>query len=229
MKRIALRVGVLCLTLSGGAMAQAPAAAPAAAPTAEPQPAAAAPVAAAPAPAPVAAAPAPAPVAAPVAPSIPLSSLPRTRPYRDEGVPPEGYILSEQPRRGFVIGGVAALGAAYITGLIISGVVLDFPNKSAFLAIPAAGPWITLATRDTCDENSSIVLDCADDELARRALVGDGIVQALGVALMVTGLTWTKSVWIREDLANVQLVPGLHVAKLPGDAQPQGLTLIGQF
>lgn len=225
MKRIALRVGVLCLTLTGGAMAQAPAAAPAAAPAVEPQPVA--PAAAAPAP--VAVAPAPAPVAAPQPAPIPLESLPRQRPYRDESVPPDGYVLTEQARRGFVIGGVAALGAAYISGLIISGVVLDFPNKSAFLAIPAAGPWITLATRDTCSEDPNLVLDCADDDIARRALVADGLVQAIGVGLMVTGLTWTKSVWVREDLANIELVPGLRVAKLPGDTQPQGMTLVGRF
>jgi hypothetical protein len=172
---------------------------------------------------------APAPVAAaPLPPPVPIHYLPKTRPYRDDAPPPEHYVLSDEPRRGFVIGGVIAVGVPYITGLLIAGVAQDFPNKSGFLAIPVAGPWITLATRDTCEDTGG-VLDCAESDAARRALLFDGIVQGLGTALIVTGLTWTKTVWLREDLAdNVQFMPGLDVARLPGDA-PQGMSVVGRF
>ncbi len=218
MTRITLRVCLLSLTLTGSVWAQAPE------PVAEPV---------APAPAPVA--PAPAPVAAPAPAAqvqqtavVPLSSLPATLPYRRERGAPEGYVLTEEPRRGLVIGGVAVLGAAYISGLLATGVVLDFPNKTAFLAIPVAGPWITLAARDKkCDGNDG--LDCAGDELARRMLVIDGLVQAIGTGLIVTGFTWTKSMWLREDLANVELIPSVNVASLPGVPTPQGMSLVGRF
>jgi hypothetical protein len=127
-----------------------------------------------------------------------------------------------------VIGGIVAIGAPYISGLLIAGAAMDFPNKSAFLAVPVAGPWLTLATRDTC-EDSGDVFDCTDDEIARRVLLFDGIIQALGTALLVTGFTWTKTVWLREDLAdNIQFMPGLNVARLPGDS-PQGASVVGRF
>lgn len=224
MKRVALQVSLLCLTSTGVAWAQDPAATPT---TPAPAPAAA-PAASAPAPAAAPVAQPPAPVAAPLPPPVPLHYLPRTRPYRDDAPPPEHYILSDEPRRGLVIGGVIAVGVPYITGLLIAGVAQDFPNKSAFLAIPVVGPWITLATRDTCEEQSG-VLDCASSDLARRALLFDGIFQGLGTALLVTGFTWTKSVWLREDLAdNIDFMPALNVARLPGDA-PQGVSVIGRF
>lgn len=215
MKLIAPLMSCLCLTSTGLAWAQDPTAPPAPAP--EPAPvAAAAPVATA---APVAA-PAPAP------PPVPLHYLPKTRPYRDDAPPPDHYVLSDEPRRGLVIGGIVAVGVPYITGLFVAGVGMDFPNKSAFLAVPIAGPWITLATRDGCTDNT---ISCTDDRLARSMLMLDGIFQGLGTALLVTGFTWTKTMWIREDLAqNIDLVPHLDVARLPGDS-PQGMSLIGRF
>src|SRR5699024_10529078 len=125
---IALRVSLLCLTSTGIAWAQDPAAPPAAE---------VAPAAAAPAPAP-AVAPAPVAVAAPLPPPVPIHYLPKTRPYRDDAPAPQHYVLSDEPRRGFVIGGVIAIGVPYFTGLLVAGVAQDFPNKSAFLAIPIA-------------------------------------------------------------------------------------------
>ena len=223
MKRITLRVSLLCVTSTGIAWAQDPTVPPTAA---EPAPAAS-PAQPTPAPAP---APMPAPpAAAPAPPPVSLHYLPKTRPYRDDAPPPEHYVLSEEPRKGFVIGGVVAIGAPYITGLIIAGVGMDFPNKSGFLAVPVAGPWITLALRDSCDESAELDFECADDDLARRALMFDGIVQGLGAAALVTGLTWTRSVWLREDLAdNIDFVPGLNVVGLPGDT-PHGMTVVGRF
>jgi hypothetical protein len=237
MKRCTLRAGLFSLTVAAPVWAQVPAEAPASAPVdqvpAAPPPAAAAPPAASPAPPPAPAAP-PAPPAAPETAGpptavVPLSSLPETVAYRRGRAAPEGYVLTEEPRRGFVIGGVAVVGAAYLTGLMVTGVAMDFPNKTAFLAIPVAGPWITLATRDKrCDDD--ITLDCTGDELARRMLIVDGLVQAVGVGLIAAGMTWTKSVWLREDLAsNVEFLPTLNVAASPGLPAPQGMSIVGQF
>lgn len=155
--------------------------------------------------------------------------------YRDDQVPPPGYVLEEQTRRALVIPGVAVVGALYITGIITTGVLQDFPNKTGFLAIPVAGPWITLVSRETsCDDpNVETTIDgsleCDEDKALDRLLILDGLLQAVGTALIVTGFTWTKSVWVREDLANIQLVPGISVARVPGLPQPQGLSLVGRF
>src|SRR5688572_27541226 len=80
-------------------------------------------------PAPVAA---PAPAVAPAAPvaPIPLTSLPPTQRYREHQAPPPGYVLEEQARRGLVISGAAVVGALYLTGVITTGVLQSFPNKT---------------------------------------------------------------------------------------------------
>lgn len=236
MKRCTLRAGLFSLTLASPVWSQVPAEVPASAP-ADPTPAAAPPAPAAPPAAAPAAAPPPAAPAPPATPEssgpptavVPLTSLPETVAYRRGRAAPEGYVLTEEPRRGFVIGGVAVVGAAYLTGLMVTGVAMDFPNKTAFLAIPVAGPWITLATRDKrCDDD--ITLDCTSDELARRMLIVDGLVQAVGVGLIAAGMTWTKSVWLREDLAShVEFLPTLNVAASPGLPAPQGMSVVGQF
>lgn len=233
MKRITLKACLLSATVAGPVWAQAPAEtaapppstpappstlAPTAPPALEPAPTVAATPSAAAAPAP----------AEPPTAVVPLSSLPETVAYRRGRAAPEGYVLTEEPRRGLVIGGVAVVGAAYLSGLMVTGVAMDFPNKTAFLAIPVAGPWITLATRDKrCDDD--ITLDCTSDELARRMLIVDGLVQAVGVGLIAAGVTWTKSVWLREDLANVEFLPTLNVAASPGLPAPQGMSVVGQF
>lgn len=158
---------------------------------------------------------------------VPLASLPATRPYRSNRGAPEGYILSDEPRRGLIVAGVAVVGAAYFTGLIIAGVAQDFPNHSGYLAIPVLGPWVTLAARndDNCGDRS-----CASDDVTKRALTVDGLFQAIGTGLIVTGLVWTRPVWLREDLAkHLDVVPGLNVAALPGMPQPQGLSVVGRF
>lgn len=158
---------------------------------------------------------------------VPLASLPATRPYRSNRGAPQGYVLSDEPRRGLIVAGVAVVGAAYFTGLIIAGVAQDFPNHSGYLAIPVFGPWITLAARnnDNCGDSS-----CASDDVTKRALTVDGLFQAIGTGLIVTGLVWTRPVWLREDLAkHLDVVPGLNVAALPGMPQPQGMSVVGRF
>ena len=129
MKRIALRVSLLCLTSTGVAWAQDPAAPPA---TTEPHAASCRtdwlhrlqshrhPVA----------------QAAPLPPPVPLHYLPKTRPYRDDAPPPRTLRAERRATAGSRHRWYVAIGAPYITGLVIAGVAQDFPNKSAFLAIP---------------------------------------------------------------------------------------------
>jgi hypothetical protein len=157
---------------------------------------------------------------------VPLATLPATRPYRSNRGAPEGYVLSDEPRRGLVVAGVSVVGAAYFSGLVIAGVIDDFPNQSGYLAIPVFGPWITLAARtDRCSGDGY----CSDDA-TKKLLAVDGLFQAIGAGLFVTGLVWTRPVWLREDLAkHIDLVPGLNVATLPGMPQPQGMSVVGRF
>lgn len=122
--------------------------------------------------------------------------LPKHRPYRGEEEL-DGYVLQERWRKGLVIPGVALIGAAYFSGLAVASFD-DFDNQKGFLALPVAGPWLTLLTRDD---------DCTSDVCGpRRLLTASGVIQAVGLGMTIVGATWQKRLWVREDLA-VQLAP----------------------
>jgi len=229
---------VLCLILAGAASAsaQTPAA---------PPPAAAAPAAPAPAPA------APPAGAAPVAPppagyaypppppgyaypppppaygTYPTSlRTPESSPYTG-GPVPAGYHVEERARRGLVIGGALTLGIPWALGVsFASG--SDFPNKSGWLLVPALGPWITLATRETeknCYGNSSTGVDCEEavDSGYKTLLVLDGFAQGAGAIMLIYGLASPKKVIVRDFVGN------LHFTPAPMGRLGYGGVLSGQF
>jgi hypothetical protein len=81
--------------------------------------------------------------------------------------------------------GVWTFAGTYIPSLVVSQVS---PYKfDRALAIPVAGPWIDLGTRD-CD-------GCDLETLNRVMLVGDGILQTVGVVKVIGALfVWERRV-----------------------------------
>ncbi|HYP76605.1 MAG TPA: hypothetical protein VER12_11640 [Polyangiaceae bacterium] len=243
--RVAPMASVLSLiaAVTGPAAAQAPAA-PSAAPTAPAVAPAPAPVPA-PAPAP-AVAPAPAPMAAPppgymYAPPPPGYAYaypappgymyaaptrlrpPESVPYNGGPVPP-GYHVEEHVRRGLVIGGAITLGVPWVLGVTIAS-GYDFSNQSGWLVVPALGPWLTLATRDT-EKNCSVytqVVTCSQDNSVRTMLVLDGLTQAAGTFMLLYGLSSTKKVIARD------FVGSLHFTPAPMGKLGYGGLLSGEF
>lgn len=81
--------------------------------------------------------------------------------------------------------GVWTFAGSYIPALVVSQVSPHEFDRP--LAIPLAGPWIDLATRD-CD-------GCDLETLNRVLLVGDGIMQSVGVAKIIGSLfIWERRV-----------------------------------
>lgn len=148
---------------------------------------------------------------------------PRTLPY-DEGQPiPPGYTRREKPRLGLIIGGAVTLGVSYLLSLMAFVIddsvscVDDFGDGSCDdgsdlwpLAIPVAGPFLTIGTTD--GEQDSLTI-----------LLLDGIAQVGGVVMLVLGVTSKKTVLVRNDLAEVHLAP----VALSGGGH--GLGLAGHF
>jgi hypothetical protein len=110
------------------------------------------------------------------------------------------------------------MGVPYALGLSFAGGD-NFPNSTGWLVIPGVGPWITLATRDTCDPNSTQF--CADDGV-RTLLILDALMQTAGATLLVVGIAIPKSQLVRNDVGSLHLVP------VAGPDQV-GLAAIGRF
>jgi hypothetical protein len=126
-------------------------------------------------------------------------------PYRAGQPVPSGYRLVEEPRYGLVTAGYLAAGIPYGIGLVVA-LSTDFDNGTEWLAVPFAGPWLTLGQRRYhCDESSSGNSDdaagCLGDVFVVMGLVMDGLIQAAGGALLLTGYLSTKKTLIREDVA----------------------------
>jgi len=215
----------LVMTQATGAMAQtAPGAAPA-------QPAAPAPLAAPPPAPPGAAPPPPGAYPPPGYPAYPPPAdypppppgyayayptaprAPESVSY-DGGPVPAGYHVEERPRRGMLIAGPLILGIPYVLGLTVASSE-NFPNSTGWLAVPALGPWITLAARhrsSTCvDSNFSgscvDSLDSTVDSTTRTFLILDGLTQGAGAILFIVGLSSTKRVLARDFVGSLQLTP----------------------
>ena len=136
--------------------------------------------------------------------------LPPVLPYEEGRPVPSGYHLEEEPRRGAVVTGYVLTGVPYGVGLA-AAFSSEFANGGAYLAVPWAGPWLTLGMRqskckqDTAStsgtESDSDALGCAGDAAIVTSLIIDGILQAVGGTLLLTGYLITSQKLVRDPVA----------------------------
>jgi hypothetical protein len=196
-------------------------------PDPEPQPAAApaaplsAPPAATPAPAPdmwsryprIPAAPDAAPAWPSPVPAAPAGAFaPPVLPYRD-GVPvPQGYRLEESSRGGLIAGGTGTLAGAYVIGLGFA-IANDFDEGTGWLALPVFGPWVAIGGGEVRCNRKTLNSDCIDQALSEAEritfLTVDGLIQAVGVALVIVGVVSKHREFVRSDVAKLEPIPGL--------------------
>jgi hypothetical protein len=218
------------VTSASGAVAQtAPAAAPPSAPAPSSAPAQPAPPLAAPPPAPPGATPPPGAYPPSGYPAYPQPGAypppppgyayaypaapraPESIPY-DGGPVPAGYHVEERPRRGMLIAGPIVLGVPYVLGLTVASSE-NFPNSTGWLAVPALGPWITLAARHrsgSCTDSfngTCANFDSTVDSTTRTFLILDGLGQTLGAVLFIYGLASPKKVVARDFVGSLHLAP----------------------
>ena len=156
--------------------------------------------------------PAPTPTSEPLAlPPV----FPALLPYRP-GLPvPPGYHVESYASSGLVITGSITFALAYLTGLGV-GLNDNFKNGTGWLAVPLIGPWAAIGARDVdCrirDQITSpdrISLAVADARRCFRTaskeatdialLAGDGIVQVVGLALLIAGVADQTHELVRND------------------------------
>jgi hypothetical protein len=120
---------------------------------------------------------------------------------------PPGYRVVDRPASGLLAGGLIGTGAAYATGLII-GATQGFKNASGWLALPLAGPWLAIATRNfrvSCQastvQNARKCINHAVGEVEFTTFVAvDGVFQLAGGFVTLAGLLSTRQELWRSDL-----------------------------
>jgi len=148
-----------------------------------------------------------------------------------EGLPvPPGYRITERPATGIVTGGLVGLGISYGGGLIV-GATQGFKNASGWLALPIAGPWLSIAERDYEQCKTSTVQQARE---CLRGAVGevqfitfvavDGVFQLATGFLTLAGLLSTKQELTREDL-----VPKVTVTATGPGPSDLGVSIQGSF
>ncbi len=136
---------------------------------------------------------------------------PKSLPY-EGGRVPEGYHVDESVRRGPAIGGAITFGVAYMMGITAAS-SYSFSNQSGWLALPLAGPFITMWTREnrclsSSDTSSYPSTPCEDDKATvRMLLVLDGMAQVTGVALFAWGMSTTSKRLVRNDVTRLVVAP----------------------
>lgn len=127
---------------------------------------------------------------------------------------PFGYTKVEAKRKGFVIAGAVTFGVTYGVSLFVAAIGEDLrradetsENLSSLL-IPAAGPFLQMAKTESTS--------------GKVALVYLGVAQTLGAAMLVYGLTNTKTILLRNDMVSMSIAP------MMGNGS-SGLMAVGSF
>ena len=152
--------------------------------------------------------------------------MPDELPYREGAPIPVGYHREERPRTGLITAGWIVTAIPYGVGLVAAA-GSEFRNQSGWLAVPYAGPWLTIGRRDySCDDSAEESdanegLKCFGDVFLVMGLVFDGLVQAAGGTMLLIGHTSPKTLLVRDE-ATLRVRP-MHVGS------GHGLGIDGSF
>jgi hypothetical protein len=149
------------------------------------------------------------------------------RTYWEPGDPvPRGYRAVPRIRTGLVVAGAVTFGVTYLTTALIGAAVSDvrtatgsFDRSSKLLMIPLFGPFTLLGSTVSATGQLGLVLD--------------GLVQAAGIGMFVTGLVWPKLTLVPAGYGEnkVDAPPKLEITPMP---MPMGVAgggmgLVGKF
>jgi hypothetical protein len=112
---------------------------------------------------------------------------------QSEQQPPANYRVEYRPAKGRLYSGIFLGSMAYIVGFSMAAAD-GFENHTAWLTLPIAGPWITLATRHR--------VACSDwfcNEVTNTALVLDGCVQLAAATLITMAFAAPRRWAVRQE------------------------------
>ncbi len=148
--------------------------------------------------------------------SVALSGPRIIRDYEDGDQIPPGYHAESRIRTGLVVGGAVTFGVLYLLSVLVGAAISDtnkaFNNNKDngdFLFVPVAGPFLQMTKTDSSSGNVTLAID--------------GIAQAAGATMFIVGVTSPKTILVRNDLAEV------HVMPMKMGTSGGGLGLVGTF
>jgi hypothetical protein len=116
-----------------------------------------------------------------------------------EGEPvPPGYHPVQRVRKGAIVGGAVPFAILYFISALVAAAQSDRTNgqdkSAAGLYFPVVGPFITMPQTSSAVSNVFLAMD--------------GLVQGLGVALVIYGLTSPQTLLVRDDhYGRLRVVP----------------------
>lgn len=125
-------------------------------------------------------------------------------PYEAGKPIPFGYHVREESRRGLLVGGYILAGIPYgISTLVATS--KDFGNSTGYLLVPFIGPWLTMGRRNysecTDGNEDASKVGCLKDSFILMGLIMDGILQAGGGAMLLTGYLAKRKKLVRNDVS----------------------------
>lgn len=146
---------------------------------------------------------------------------PETLPYHEGAPVPAGYTLEESHYSGLIIGGIIPFGVLYAISLsVASG--NNFEGRAGWLAVPVVGPFGWLAAHQPQSCSYDVCYTHSDDAAERSFVTMDGVFQAAGAALFVTGLVVTRKQLVLTDPEQIVVVPY-------ASSTVHGLSVLGRF
>jgi hypothetical protein len=133
------------------------------------------------------------------------SARPEPISWRPDVPPPDGYHVEERTPR-WVVEGLLLAGIPWVTS-IAAAAFAGGNNESGWMALPLAGPWVTMATRTYgCADPTFICYQAYLDVVVVMGLLADGIMQGVGVTMIVVGARKTETV-IVPDEQSIRVAP----------------------
>jgi hypothetical protein len=126
----------------------------------------------------------------------------------------------QKPRRGPLVAGAILFGAAYAASVSVAASA-KLENGSAYMLVPLIGPIAAGSAAGHCNFSGRDE-DCAGPFFGSLLLL-DTLVQLSGATLVIVGLSHTRDVLLRNDLAGVTIVPQLDASR------GRGLAIVGVF
>jgi hypothetical protein len=121
------------------------------------------------------------------------------------------------PADGVLTSGVVTFGLGYAAAVMVAS-TSNHPGDNR-LYVPLLGPWLDLSNRGSCP----LVQSCDSETTNKVLLIGDGLIQAIGVATILTGLMAPSRRLAAKGFTVAQVVPVTF-----GNGRP-GLAAYGSF
>ena len=141
--------------------------------------------------------------------SVAMSGPARITDWDDTSPVPPGYHVQTQVRKGMIIGGAVLFGSLFLIDLLVAAGGADSGNNQyTAMYVPAAGPFLQMATSGTSNVGSLF-------------LAIDGLAQCAGIAMLIYGIAAPRTILVRNDLG--MTMPMLVPMKMGQDGYGAGL------